>query len=196
MSINLIDGYDAVWVVLYQAVREQTTSVLSGSHLFLTHSTETCLLQMFIRAKKSPRCPWQVYVASALMEWRHARQQEVARKIFEKGLEVAEFATTPEFILAYAEFLCGELASCNRSTRHGMLACGLVDYEGLDSLSSHIRVLQPSLAGELVVSICELGITADAPQSPNLRVTTGNCTLLPLQISVMWTTPVLFLSAH
>lgn len=63
---------------------------------------------MFIRAKKSPRCPWQVYVASALMEWRHARQQDVARKIFEKGLEVAEFATTPEYILAYADFLCGE----------------------------------------------------------------------------------------
>jgi len=30
------------------------------------------------------------------------------RKIFEKGLEVAEFATTPEYILAYANFLCGE----------------------------------------------------------------------------------------
>lgn len=63
---------------------------------------------MFIRAKKSPRCPWQVYVASALMEWRHARLPDVARKIFEKGLEVAEFATTPEFILAYADFLGGE----------------------------------------------------------------------------------------
>lgn len=34
--------------------------------------------------------------------------QEVARKIFEKGLEVPEFATTPEFVVAYATFLCGE----------------------------------------------------------------------------------------
>jgi hypothetical protein len=64
--------------------------------------------QMFIRAKKAPRCPWQVFVASALMEWRHAREKDVARKIFEKGLEVAEFATVPEYVLAYAGFLCGE----------------------------------------------------------------------------------------
>jgi hypothetical protein len=63
---------------------------------------------MFIRAKKAPRCPWQVFVASALMEWRHAREKDVARKIFEKGLEVAEFATVPEYVLAYAAFLCGE----------------------------------------------------------------------------------------
>ncbi|WIA36938.1 hypothetical protein OEZ86_008179 [Tetradesmus obliquus] len=62
--------------------------------------------KMFIRAKKAPRCPWQVYVASALMEWRHVRERDVARKIFEKGLEVAEYATTPEYILAYADFLC------------------------------------------------------------------------------------------
>jgi hypothetical protein len=65
---------------------------------------------MFIRAKKAPRCPWQVFVASALMEWRHAREKDVARKIFEKGLEVAEFATVPEYVLAYAAFLCGECA--------------------------------------------------------------------------------------
>jgi hypothetical protein len=70
------------------------------------------LLQMFIRAKKAPGCPWQVYVASALMEWRHARERDVARKIFEKGLEVAEFATTPEYILAYADFLCGVCTAC------------------------------------------------------------------------------------
>jgi len=68
------------------------------------------MLQLFIRAKKTPRCPWQVFVASALMEWRHAREKDVARKIFEKGLEVAEFATTPEYVLAYAAFLCGESA--------------------------------------------------------------------------------------
>lgn len=45
------------------------------------------------------------------MEWRHVRERDVARKIFEKGLEVAEYATTPEYILAYADFLCG---ACGR----------------------------------------------------------------------------------
>lgn len=63
---------------------------------------------MFLRAKKAPRCPWQVFVASALMEWRHTREKDVARKIFEKGLEVVEFATVPDYVLAYAAFLCGE----------------------------------------------------------------------------------------
>lgn len=66
------------------------------------------LLQMFIRAKKAPRCPWQVFVASALMEWRHSREKDVARKIFEKGLETTDFANVPEYVLAYATFLCGE----------------------------------------------------------------------------------------
>ena len=64
--------------------------------------------------RRRPRCPWQVFVASALMEWRHAREKDVARKIFEKGLEVAEFATVPEYVLAYAEFLCGECCSPQR----------------------------------------------------------------------------------
>eukprot|EP00879_Flechtneria_rotunda_P025212 GHRR01026781.1.p1 GENE.GHRR01026781.1~~GHRR01026781.1.p1 ORF type:complete len:542 (+),score=148.52 GHRR01026781.1:427-2052(+) len=61
--------------------------------------------RLFIRARKA-RCPWQVYVASALMEWRIAQQRDVARKIFEKGLEMHDFATTPEYILEYADFLC------------------------------------------------------------------------------------------
>lgn len=64
--------------------------------------------QLFIRAKRSPRCPWHVYVAAALMEWRAARERDVARRIFEKGLEVPEFGTTAEYVLAYARFLTGE----------------------------------------------------------------------------------------
>eukprot|EP00775_Hariotina_reticulata_P002070 gene2070-2390_t len=60
----------------------------------------------FSRRSESVTASRRVYVASALMEWRHARERDVARKIFEKGLEVAEFATTPEYILAYADFLC------------------------------------------------------------------------------------------
>jgi hypothetical protein len=73
------------------------------------------LLQTFIRAKKAPRCPWQVFVASAHMEWHHAGDngRDVARKIFEKGLEVAEFATEPDYVLAYATFLRGECGSAS-----------------------------------------------------------------------------------
>ena len=68
-----------------------------------------CALQMFIRAKKAPNCPWQVYVASALMEWHHEGGRDVARKIFEKGLEIPEFLVTAQYILQYVDFLLGEL---------------------------------------------------------------------------------------
>ena len=40
--------------------------------------------QLFIRARRSACCPWQVYAAAARMEWRLGREQEVARKLFEK----------------------------------------------------------------------------------------------------------------
>lgn len=61
--------------------------------------------KLFLRAKKWRSCPWHVYVASALMEWRHAREPNVARKIFEKGLEDYAFLTDPHFILQYLDFL-------------------------------------------------------------------------------------------
>jgi cleavage stimulation factor subunit 3 len=64
---------------------------------------------MFIRAKKAPNCPWQVYVASALMEWHHEGGRDVARKIFEKGLEQPEFLVTAQYILQYVDFLLGEI---------------------------------------------------------------------------------------
>ncbi len=70
-------------------------------------------MQMFIRAKKAPRCPWQVYVAAARMEWRHAKEREVARKIFEKGLEIPELLVEPHYITAYVQFLLGEHGMCD-----------------------------------------------------------------------------------
>lgn len=87
--------------------------------------------QLFVRARRSASCPWQVYAAAARMEWRLGREKEVARKIFEKGLEAAAATTAagsaggaggavmgaggaspcllePRYIAAYADFLCGE----------------------------------------------------------------------------------------
>jgi hypothetical protein len=44
------------------------------------------------------------------MEWRLSREKEVARKIFEKGLDstASGCLTQPKYILAYVAFLCGE----------------------------------------------------------------------------------------
>lgn len=65
--------------------------------------------QLFLRAKRWPRCPWHVYAVAAQMEWRSNREPMVARKIFEKGLESPTLLTQPSYVLAYAEFLVGEL---------------------------------------------------------------------------------------
>eukprot|EP00951_Prasinocladus_malaysianus_P032685 scaffold319308_cov56-Prasinocladus_malaysianus.AAC.1 len=34
--------------------------------------------QVFIRARKWADCPWQVYVASALMEWEYGREEKAS----------------------------------------------------------------------------------------------------------------------
>ena len=77
--------------------------------------------QLFIRARRSASCPWQVYAAAARMEWRLGREADVARRIFEKGLDAGAGAgasqgqgaagclAEPAFVLAYADFLCGAL---------------------------------------------------------------------------------------
>jgi cleavage stimulation factor subunit 3 len=61
--------------------------------------------EVFMRARKWAECPWQVYVASARMEWECSREEKVARNIFENGLK--KFMTLKEYVEAYVEFLLG-----------------------------------------------------------------------------------------
>eukprot|EP00873_Tetraselmis_striata_P025377 jgi/Tetstr1/445641/TSEL_003446.t1 len=61
--------------------------------------------EVFMRARKWAECPWQVYVASARMEWECSREEKVARNIFENGLK--KFMTNKEYVEAYVDFLLG-----------------------------------------------------------------------------------------
>mmetsp|Transcript_19714 Transcript_19714/g.54740 ORF Transcript_19714/g.54740 Transcript_19714/m.54740 type:complete len:821 (-) Transcript_19714:318-2780(-) len=64
--------------------------------------------EVFIRAKKTwAECPWQVYVASAMMEWERGREEKVARNIFEAGLKPGKFMSNPQYVEAYCDFLLG-----------------------------------------------------------------------------------------
>ncbi|KAK9824661.1 hypothetical protein WJX72_012141 [[Myrmecia] bisecta] len=62
--------------------------------------------QIFMRARKWDKCGWQVYVATALMEWHTSRNDTPPRKIFELGLQ-AGFMSEPQYVLQYIEFLMG-----------------------------------------------------------------------------------------
>jgi cleavage stimulation factor subunit 3 len=101
----------------------------------------TACRRLFVRARRSARCPWRVYAEAALLEWRHGGgggggggggtgggaaaaaaaapaanappPADVARRIFEKGLEVPENAANPEYVLCYARFLLDELADAS-----------------------------------------------------------------------------------
>lgn len=62
--------------------------------------------QLFMRAKRDD-CGWQVYVASALMEWA-SRDEALTRKIFEFGLQ--RHSGCADYVLQYIAFLKGERA--------------------------------------------------------------------------------------
>lgn len=62
-------------------------------------------LQVFLRARKSPAAGWQVYAASAAMEWAGDRNEKVPVNIFELGLKL--FLSQPAYVLAYVDFLVG-----------------------------------------------------------------------------------------
>lgn len=61
---------------------------------------------MFVGVTKSSNCPWQVYVAAAMLELRSKEQQATVR-IFERGM--LQFLGCPEFVLEYVTFLLGLL---------------------------------------------------------------------------------------
>jgi cleavage stimulation factor subunit 3 len=65
--------------------------------------------ELFLRAKNWKKCSWQIYVASAMMEWHFHKtldvSKKIAKKIFEKGLE--KFYSESDFINAYLIWLIG-----------------------------------------------------------------------------------------
>ncbi|KAF9487681.1 Suf-domain-containing protein [Pleurotus eryngii] len=58
---------------------------------------------VFQRARKDRWVPWEVYDASALMEYHCSHQTDVSLRIYEKGLEL--FGSEVKFVLRYLTFL-------------------------------------------------------------------------------------------
>lgn len=58
---------------------------------------------IFSKARKSPHCTWQVYVASALMEYHCSKDAGVATKVFELALKT--FGSDEAFVVRYLDFL-------------------------------------------------------------------------------------------
>uniref|UniRef100_A0A8C4R4R7 Cleavage stimulation factor, 3' pre-RNA, subunit 3 n=1 Tax=Eptatretus burgeri TaxID=7764 RepID=A0A8C4R4R7_EPTBU len=58
---------------------------------------------VFKKAREDPRTRHHVYVAAALMEYYCSKDKAVAFKIFELGLK--KYSDTPEYILAYIDYL-------------------------------------------------------------------------------------------
>lgn len=69
--------------------------------------------QTFLKASKVPDIGWQVFVASALMEWHHDNSNvKVPKNIWELGAK--RFMAEPAFVLAYIDFQLGlgDTANC------------------------------------------------------------------------------------
>ncbi|KAL0062216.1 mRNA 3'-end-processing protein rna14 [Marasmius tenuissimus] len=58
---------------------------------------------LFIKARKDPLIPWQVYESTALMEYHCSGEKEVATKIFERGMTL--FGNNKDYVLHYLSFL-------------------------------------------------------------------------------------------
>lgn len=58
---------------------------------------------VFSKARKSPHCTWQVYEASALMEYHCSKDAGVATKVFELALK--SFGSDEAFVVRYLDFL-------------------------------------------------------------------------------------------
>ncbi|SPO27518.1 related to RNA14 - component of pre-mRNA 3`-end processing factor CF I [Ustilago trichophora] len=58
---------------------------------------------VFSRARKSPHCTWQIFEASALMEYHCSKEPVVATKVFELALKT--FGNDEAFVVRYLDFL-------------------------------------------------------------------------------------------
>ncbi|CAD7699774.1 unnamed protein product [Ostreobium quekettii] len=89
-GVDLSDQAALIWITYMRFLRRAETQKTSR--------------ELFIRATKSGSCPWEVYVAGAMLEWR-SKEQDVVVRIFEKGMR--KHLGNPDFVLQYINFLLG-----------------------------------------------------------------------------------------
>ncbi|KAG0020917.1 mRNA 3'-end-processing protein rna14 [Podila clonocystis] len=86
---ELIKGTGLAWIMFMQFVRR-----VEGTSQWR---------QIFGRARKSNACPYQVYVAAALMEYHCTKDRSIAGKVFELGYKT--FSHESAYVEQYLEFL-------------------------------------------------------------------------------------------
>ncbi|KAG0328328.1 mRNA 3'-end-processing protein rna14, partial [Podila horticola] len=86
---ELIKGTGLAWIMFMQFVRR-----VEGTSQWR---------QIFGRARKSNACPYQVYVAAALLEYHCTKDRSIAGKVFELGYK--SFSHESAYVEQYLEFL-------------------------------------------------------------------------------------------
>ncbi|KAG0343607.1 mRNA 3'-end-processing protein rna14 [Podila humilis] len=86
---ELIKGAGLAWIMFMQYVRR-----VEGTSQWR---------QIFGRARKSNACPYQVYIAAALMEYHCTKDRSIAGKVFELGYK--SFSHETAYVEQYLEFL-------------------------------------------------------------------------------------------
>ncbi|KFH61759.1 hypothetical protein MVEG_12400 [Podila verticillata NRRL 6337] len=86
---ELIKGAGLAWIMFMQFVRR-----VEGTSQWR---------QIFGRARKSNACPYQVYVAAALLEYHCTKDRSIAGKVFELGYK--SFSHETAYVEQYLEFL-------------------------------------------------------------------------------------------
>ncbi|KAG0252116.1 mRNA 3'-end-processing protein rna14, partial [Mortierella polycephala] len=86
---EMIKGCGIAWIMFMQFVRR-------------TEGTSQWR-QVFSRARRSNGCPYQVYIAAALMEYHCTKDPSIAGKVFELGYK--SFSDEAEYVDQYLDFL-------------------------------------------------------------------------------------------
>ncbi|KAF9898213.1 mRNA 3'-end-processing protein rna14, partial [Lobosporangium transversale] len=86
---EMVKGCGLAWIMFMQFVRR-------------TEGTSQWR-QIFSRARRSSGCPYQVYIAAALMEYHCTKDASIAGKVFELGYK--SFSDETDYVDQYLEFL-------------------------------------------------------------------------------------------
>ncbi|KAL3133211.1 hypothetical protein ABBQ38_007099 [Trebouxia sp. C0009 RCD-2024] len=138
--------------------------------------------QTFLKASKVPDIGWQVFVASALMEWHHDNSNvKVPKNIWELGAK--RFMAEPAFVLAYIDFQLGlgDTANCRATFERGLTVTPT--HQAKPLWDQYLRFESQHGSPEAVSKVEKRRREALAPGSPTDQL---HCLLLKHQHGDLW----------
>lgn len=170
-----------VWITYMRFLRRAFSTKASREVRFPHRLPNEACLQLFIGVSKSSNCPWQVYVAAAMLELRSKEQQATVR-IFERGM--LKFLGCPEFVLEYVNFLLGSILvatpRCTLFTGIGDIDNTRAVFERALSVESGSR--SESLWNKYISCLYEIGdLSAAKDVEARKRAIMGDSTVCDLQ---------------